>query len=128
MPARLPTPDTPAASPHPPRRAEPNAPPARDTEGRSTGFGTTLFDALAPVGAALPPGSVFDVCHVGVVLRALLFVHGVLAIGAAFVAASFAGWVTVFAAGSSAALPAVLLWLLVACAGRRPFGALNAAA
>ena len=113
MPARLPTPDTLARAP------------TRPGELRSTGFGTTMFDALAPAGpGAAAPGSVFDVCHVGAVLRALLFVHGVLAIGVLFVAGSFAGWVTVFAAASSAALPAVLMWLLVACAGRRPFGAL----
>jgi two-component system, LytTR family, sensor histidine kinase AlgZ len=93
-------------------------------EARSTGFGTTLFDSLAPPVAAAPAGSVFDVCHVGVVLRALLFVHGVLAIGVLFVATSFVTWVTAFAAGSSAALPGVLLWLLVACAGRTPLGAL----
>ena len=87
-----------------------------------------MFDALAPATAAVrSPGLVFDVCHVGVVLRALLFVHGALAIGVLFVAASVAGWVTAFAAGSSAALPAVLMWLLFACAGRRPFGALPAA-
>ena len=131
MPSRLPPSDLPVASPPvasplagAPRRGEPIASvQARESEGGSTGFGTTMFDALAP-SVAPAPGSVFDVCHVGVVLRALLFVHGVLAIGVAFVAASFTNWVTVFAAGSSAALPAVLVWLLVACAGRRPFGAL----
>ena len=82
---------------------------------RSTGFGPTSSTwrpsrAAAPAGA----GSVFDVCHVGVVLRALLFVHGVLAIGVVFVAPSFAGWLALTAAGSSIALPGVLLWLLVA--------------
>ena len=93
---------------------------------RSTGFGTTLFDALtpAPPAVAAASGSVFDVCHVGVVLRALLFVHGVLAIGALFVAPTWSSWLVAFATGSSAALPAVLVWLLIACAGRRPFGAL----
>ena len=116
MPARPPTPDK--LAPAPTRPGEP---------GRSTGFGTTMFDALAPARAAAAPGSVFDVCHVGVVLRALLFVHGVLAIGVLFLAGSFAGWVTAFAAGSSAALPAVLVWLLVACAARGPFGALSLA-
>ncbi|MEP7100315.1 MAG: histidine kinase [Burkholderiales bacterium] len=113
MPARPPTSDSPAPAPTRPGEL-----------GRSTGFGTTMFDALAPAEAAAAPGSVFDVCHVGVVLRALLFVHGVLAIGVLFVAGSFDGWVTIFASGSSAALPAVLIWLLVACAGRQPFGAL----
>lgn len=119
MPARQPTPDPRAAAP------------TRPGELRTSGFGTTLFDALAPADAAAgaaAPGSVFDVCHVGVVLRALLFVHGVLAIGVLFGASSsFAGWVAAFAAGSSVALPAVLLWLLVACAGRRPFGRLSRA-
>jgi two-component system sensor histidine kinase AlgZ len=116
MPERPQTPDTPRDAP------------TRPGELRSTGFGTTMFDTLAPAAAAAPARSVFDVCHVGAVLRALLFVHGVLAIGVLFVASSFAAWVTTFAAGSSAALPAVLLWLLVACAGRRPFGALPLAA
>jgi two-component system sensor histidine kinase AlgZ len=118
MPARQPTPDPRAAAP------------TRPGELRTSGFGTTLFDALAPADAAAgaaAPGSVFDVCHVGVVLRALLFVHGVLAIGVLFVAPSFAGWVAAFAAGSSVALPALLLWLLIACAGRRPFGRLSRA-
>lgn len=113
MPSRLPTPHTPVPAPSGPVE-----------QGRSTGFGTTMFDALVPLVAVAPAGSVFDVCHVGVVLRALLFVHGVLAVGVVFVAASFDGWVTAFASGSSAALPAVLIWLLVACAGRRAFGAL----
>lgn len=97
----------------------------RPGELRSTGFGTTAFDALPPAAEqAAASGSVFDVCHVGVVLRALLFVHAVLAIGVLFVAGSIPAWVTGFAVASSAALPAVLLWLLVACAARRPFGAL----
>ena len=117
MPTRPPTPDTLA----PAQTSATTRPGELD---RSTGFGTTMFDALAPAAAPRTPGSVFDVCHVGVVLRALLFVHGALAIGVLFVAGSFDAWVIGFAGGSSAALPAVLIWLLVACAGRRPFGAL----
>jgi two-component system, LytTR family, sensor histidine kinase AlgZ len=99
--------------------------PAALGDARSTGFGPTLFDALPlAVAQAATRGSVFDVCHVGVVLRALLFVHGVVAIGVMFNASSVAGWVTAFAGASSAALPSVLIWLLVACAGKRPLGAL----
>jgi two-component system sensor histidine kinase AlgZ len=116
MPVITPSPDTlaPAAD---------GAPVPGET--RSSGFGTTLFDALAPAapaGASAP--SVFDVCHVGVVLRALLFVHAVLAVGVMFGAGSLQGWLALFAPGSAAALPGVLLWLLLACAGRRWFGTL----
>jgi len=120
MPARPPTPETLASA------SQLAAARPEELE-RSTGFGTTLFDALAPVVSPAAPGSVFDVCHVGVVLRALLFVHGVLAVGVLFAASTFGAWVTAFASGSSAALPAVLVWLLIACAGRRPCGALPVA-
>jgi two-component system, LytTR family, sensor histidine kinase AlgZ len=94
------------------------------TEPRSTGFGTTMFDSLAAAPAAAAATTAFDVCHVGVLLRALLFVHGVLAIGVLFGAASFSGWLLQFTVVSGVALPAVLLWLLIACAAKRPFGAL----
>ena len=88
---------------------------------RSTGFGTTAFDALAP-STPRPEAAAagFDVCHVVVVLRALLFVHGVLAIGALFAAASWQAWSIAFTLGASSALPAVLIWLLVLCAIKRP--------
>jgi two-component system, LytTR family, sensor histidine kinase AlgZ len=100
--------------------------PLRDPQARSTGFGTTLFDGLAAAEpeAGLAPTSVFDVCHVGVVLRALLFVHAVLGVGVLFTAATPQAWVAQFAAGSAATLPGVLAWLLAACAGRRVLGAL----
>lgn len=96
----------------------------RPNELRTTGFGTPAFDILAT--AAHPPAaaSVFDVCHVGVVLRALLFVHAVLAVGVVFAASSLTTWMSLAAAGSSVALPGVLMWLLVACVLKRPLGAL----
>ena len=93
------------------------APVPGGTTPRTTGFGNTVFDVIAPQSAlGRGPESAFDVCHVGVVLRALVFVHGVMAIGMVFGAASFAAWLTLTAAGASVALPAVLLWLLVVCA------------
>src|SRR5947209_7893233 len=102
------------------------SPPSRSIEPTSTGFGPTIF---APIAAGEPrvaaaAGSVFDVCHAGVVLRATVFVHVAMAIGVAFAATSFKGWLALAAAGSSVALPAVLLWLLVACGLKRPLGAL----
>jgi two-component system, LytTR family, sensor histidine kinase AlgZ len=66
----------------------------------------------------------FDVCHVGVVLRALLFVHSVLAVALMFSANTVANWFTLFATSASVALPAVLMWLLAACVGKRVWGGL----
>jgi two-component system, LytTR family, sensor histidine kinase AlgZ len=89
----------------------------RPSELRSSVFGSTLFDAsmgnLAPAASATP---VFDVCHVGVVLRAVLFVNAVVAVGALFAANGFAAWLSMLTVGCAVALPGVLLWLMVACA------------
>jgi two-component system, LytTR family, sensor histidine kinase AlgZ len=91
--------------------------PAGGTAPRTTGFGNTVFDVVgSEASLRRGPDSAFDVCHVGVVLRALVFVHGVMAIGMVFSATGFAGWLAATAAGASVALPAVLLWLLVLCA------------
>ena len=93
------------------------APAPGGTTPRTTGFGNTVFDVVVPAQAAhRGPESAFDVCHVGVVLRALVFVHGVMAIGMVFGATGFASWTTLTAAGASVALPGVLIWLLVVCA------------
>jgi two-component system sensor histidine kinase AlgZ len=102
----------------------PLPPASRSTEPRSTGFGTTLFDVAA---ADLPPreaASVFDVCHVGVVLRALLLVHGVLAVGMLFEAPTPAAWLAGVATGAAVAMPAVVLWLVAACGMKRTLGTL----
>ena len=118
----------PRPTPHDDGRA---APAERVSELPTTGFGPTLLDApgaSSAFGNASAAGagavSVFDVCHVGVVLRALLLVHAVVAVGVTFVAADLKGWVGLLTTGSALALPAVLLWLLVACALKRPLGAL----
>jgi two-component system sensor histidine kinase AlgZ len=107
-------------------RADPRPTRPRASEPRSTGFGTTLFDSIVALEPA-PPASVFDVCHVGVMLRTLLFVHGTMAVGMVFVAGGFAAWLRLVAAGASVALPGVLFWLLTACLLKRPLGALPAA-
>ncbi len=94
---------------------------ASSVASRSTDFGSTVFDVVAPT-ATRRRGlqSAFDVCHVGVVLRAILFVHGTMAIGMVFGASSFSVWLALAAAGASVALPAVLLWLLVVCGLKEP--------
>ncbi len=83
---------------------------------------STIFDTVAPQARARraeAPGSAFDVCHGGVVLRAVLFVHGVVAIALAFVSTGWVAWLLDVAAAAAAALPATLLWLVVACLSRR---------
>ncbi|PWW46016.1 two-component system sensor histidine kinase AlgZ [Melaminivora alkalimesophila] len=63
--------------------------------------------------------AVFDACHVGVVLRAVLLVELVLAVAAMFGAAAPAEWLARLALLTGGALPATLAWLLVACAAKR---------
>jgi len=61
----------------------------------------------------------FDVCHVGVVLRAVLGVQGVLALGLGFVASGPADWTERFAVDTVCTLGGTLAWLVIVCALRR---------
>jgi two-component system sensor histidine kinase AlgZ len=61
------------------------------------------------------PVMVYDTCHVGVVLRSVLFVEAVAAVGAMFAAGGFVEWVQRLAVLSGAALPGVLGWLVLTC-------------
>jgi two-component system, LytTR family, sensor histidine kinase AlgZ len=111
-------PSSPARSRPPaagPDSVRPHDPPSTAA---SSFFGPTGF---GPYGAGPTPGtgSAFDVCHVGVVLRALLFVHGTLAVGVAFGAADVNTWLGLVATAAGVGLPAVLLWLVVACLLKR---------
>lgn len=94
--------------------------------GLSTGFGSAGFEtgAEARRPALATERSAFDVCHVGVVLRAVLFVQGVLAVGSAFVAVQPFAWALQFATISAVAMPAMLCWLLAACVAKRPLARL----
>ena len=53
------------------------------------------------------------------VLRTVLFVHGVIALGLPFGSASPQDWLSALSLAVVGALPATLLWLLAACASRR---------
>ena len=70
---------------------------------------------------------VFDACHVGVILRAVLFVEAVMGVGAMFGASTFADWLVRLSVLSGAALPATLLWLIVACSLKTMLARLPAA-
>ena len=82
------------------------------------GFAPTELPELnsAPL---LDPTRAFDVCHAGLVLRAVLGVQLLLALGAALVAREGWQWLTLMASGTVVTLFAVLSWLLVVCAARR---------
>lgn len=80
----------------------------------------SAFQEPAP-GPAAPavPGAVrpllFDACQVGVVLRAVLFVEAVVAVGAMFGATTFFDWLMRLSLFTGGALPATLMWLIAAC-------------
>lgn len=74
---------------------------------------------LAPTAGAAQRVLVFDACHVGVVLRAVLFVQSVVATAALFGAGSALEWLATMALITSGTLPATLLWLVVACGLKR---------
>ena len=70
--------------------------------------------------------SMFDACHVGVVLRAVLFVECVVGVAAMFVAAQPIEWLLRFSLLTGGALPATLAWLIAACAFKTRLHRLNA--
>ncbi len=69
-------------------------------------------DRSEPPALALP---VFELCHVGVVLRALLGVQGLLALLLATMARSPSEWLDGFMEASAVSVPALMAWLLVVC-------------
>ena len=83
----------------------------KDTEILSTFPELDPQPAPAGAGRAL----VFDACQVGVVLRALLFVEVVVGVGAMFGASGALDWLLRVSVLTGAALPATLVWLIVAC-------------
>jgi two-component system sensor histidine kinase AlgZ len=84
-----------------------------------------------PGGRTLPPQRqgvlVFDACHVGVILRAVLFVEAVMAVGVMFIAPDFPAWLLRLSLLSGASLPATLAWLIAACSLKRVLARLTPA-
>jgi two-component system, LytTR family, sensor histidine kinase AlgZ len=94
-----------------------------------TRFGTSTIDATGALASRLestaplhtaynepPPVLIFDACQVGVILRAVLFVQVVLAVGVMYGATGLLDWFARLALMTGAALPATLAWLITACA------------
>lgn len=65
-----------------------------------------------------PRALIFDACQLGVLLRAVLFVEMVMAIGALYGMSSVFDWVLRLAILTGAALPGILVWMVVACASK----------
>lgn len=81
---------------------------------------STLLGSVIPGEEAAPRSpvraSMFDACHVGVVLRAVLFVEAVVGVGAMFGAGQVVDWLLRFSLLTGGVLPATLGWLIAVCA------------
>ena len=88
---------------------------------------TQILSAFQDLTPSQPPAEVarvesalvFDACHTGVVLRAVLFVELCVGVGVVFFANTFSDWVIGLALSTGGALPATISWLLAACAAKR---------
>ena len=87
----------------------------------------SAYQELAPLARPEPLARalVFDACHVGVVLRAVLFVEAVVAVGAMFGAATPVDWLTRLSLLTGGALPATLVWLIAACSLKKVLARLS---
>jgi two-component system sensor histidine kinase AlgZ len=116
----------PSESPRPAPTVDPDAarapeavPPSLDS-GFSPPAGGRAPGAARPSRPAAADG--FDLCHVGLVLRVVLYVEAVLAIGILFVADDLDAALLQLAVGSAVAMPAVLAWLAAACTWQAALG------
>lgn len=82
---------------------------------------STLHGGLFPEGGEreqrpVARASMFDACHVGVVLRVVLFVEAVVGVAAMFGASQADEWLLRFSLLTGGVLPATLAWLIAVCA------------
>lgn len=80
---------------------------------------STLFDdlrdAVAVTARSAADGTALPWCRSGALLRALLLVHGSLALGLLPASDGLRNWLMGLAAAAAVALPATLAWVLLAC-------------
>jgi two-component system sensor histidine kinase AlgZ len=72
-----------------------------------------------------PDRLVFDACHVGVVLRAVLFVESVVGVAAMFGSFTVLDWMNRMSLITGAALPGTLVWLIAACSLKKVLARLS---
>jgi two-component system sensor histidine kinase AlgZ len=83
---------------------------------------STLFDDLRErmmQREAVDARNPWPLCSSGVMLRALLLVHGAVGLALVFVVAQPMAWLLAVGAAASVAVPATLGWLLLACVSGR---------
>jgi two-component system, LytTR family, sensor histidine kinase AlgZ len=78
-------------------------------------MGGLVAGGVEPVERQPSRASMFDACHVGVVLRAVLFVEAVVAVAAMFGVSRLLDWLLRFSLLTGGVLPATLAWLIAAC-------------
>ncbi len=91
---------------------------------------STLHGGLTPADgleASSPPmrASMFDACHVGVVLLVVLFVEAVVGVGAMFGVSGTLDWLLRFSLLTGGVLPGTLAWLIAVCALKGPLNRLG---
>ena len=94
-------------------------PPSAFAESTLQGSLMPSDEALSLPSAVPARANMFDACHVGVVLRAVLFVEAVVGVSAMFVASQPFDWFLRFSLLTGGVLPATLAWLIAACALKR---------
>jgi two-component system sensor histidine kinase AlgZ len=92
-----------------------NSPAAENSSVSSFGNTTIVGSSRFEASQLFESSRVFNVCHVGVILRAVLLVLGALAIGVMFAANSLLAWVVQMAVVTAVAFPCLLLWLVLTC-------------
>ena len=78
-----------------------------------------LRDSTTPQTTSALPAFIFDACHLGVVLRAVLGVEITLMVAALYQSTSVQNWLFQTAWLTSGGLPGTLLWLIMACSLKR---------
>ena len=90
---------------------------------------TQILSAFHELPAETVPRSekvtlLYDACQVGVILRAVLFVQAVVAVGALFGSDTPLDWLLRLALLTGSAMPATVFWLVAACMLKRPLARL----
>jgi len=91
----------------------------KDSQILSVFHESTLQPQSAELSATAPSVLVFDACHLGVVLRAVLFVELVTGVATLFDALTWVDWVTRLSLNSAGVLTGTLAWLIAACSLKR---------